>query len=272
MSCFLRCSGGERGLLGLVLFRHLLGVAAGGLRVLEFLVFDREEFGPEALHLLLGRGPHVSRGDDGAKPPRGSDRLQAGDANAHHEHFCRGNRAGGGHHHRKGAAESFRGLDHRAIAGEVRLRRQHVHYLGAGDARHQFHRKGRHAGIRNRLQRGLIAIWVHDGDDQRATLVLRQLAGLGPLHLDDDVGVLQRIGAHRGACRGEFRIRQAGFDARARLDRHFGAQRLEFLHGVGGSGHPRLGRIDFLGNGNLHGPSGGAVSARASKLALFSPD
>ena len=31
MSCFLRMLGGERGLLGLVLFRHLLGVAAGGL-------------------------------------------------------------------------------------------------------------------------------------------------------------------------------------------------------------------------------------------------
>ena len=82
--------GGERGLLGLVLFRHLLGVAAGGLRVLEFLVLDREEFCAEAFDLLLGRGPHVSRGDDGAKPPRGGDRLQAGDADAHHEHFCRG--------------------------------------------------------------------------------------------------------------------------------------------------------------------------------------
>src|SRR5205823_5035114 len=37
----------------------------------------------------------------------------------------------------------------------------------------------------------------------------------------------------------------------------------------GGGGDPRFGRIDFLGNGNLHGASGGAGSARASKLALF---
>src|SRR5487761_2182839 len=38
--------GGQRGLLGLILFRHFLGVAAGGLRVLEFLVLDRQELGP----------------------------------------------------------------------------------------------------------------------------------------------------------------------------------------------------------------------------------
>ena len=83
--------GGERGLLGLILFRHFLGVAAGGLRVLEFLVLDREELGAEDFDLLLRRGAHVGRGDDGAEPPRGRDRLQAGDADAHHEHLGRGN-------------------------------------------------------------------------------------------------------------------------------------------------------------------------------------
>ena len=30
---------------------------------------------------------------------------------------------------------------------------------------------------------------------------------------------------------------------------------LILLHGIGRSGDPRLGRIDFLGNGNLHGAS-----------------
>jgi len=34
--------------------------------------------------------------------------------------------------------------------------------------------------------------------------------------------------------------------------RHFGPDRPILLHGVGRSGNPRLGRIDFLGNGNLH--------------------
>jgi hypothetical protein len=54
--------------------------------------------------------------------PRGRDRLEAGDADAHHEHLCGGNRAGRGHHHRESAAEGFGGLDHGTVAGEVRLR------------------------------------------------------------------------------------------------------------------------------------------------------
>ena len=46
-------------------------------------------------------------------------------------------------------------------------------------------------------------------------------------------------------------------------------ERLELLHGIGGSGDPRLGRIDFLGNGNLHGASGGAAGARKQTSVFF---
>jgi len=108
-----------------------------------------------------------------------------------------------------------------------------------GDARHQFHRERRHAGFRDRLQRRLIAVGVHDGDHQRTALVLAKLGGLRPLHLDDDVGILQRVGADGGAGRGVFGIGQARLDACARLDRDIDAQRLEFLHDIGRSGHPR---------------------------------
>jgi hypothetical protein len=67
-----------------------------------------------------------------------------------------------------------------------------------------------------------------------------------------NIGVFERVGADGGAGRGELRIRQARLDARPRLDRDVDAQRLEFLHGVGRSRDPRLGGIDFLGDGNLH--------------------
>ncbi|MEY9737466.1 hypothetical protein ABH985_005255 [Bradyrhizobium ottawaense] len=259
--------GGERGLLGLVFPRHLLGVAAGGLRVLELLVLDGEEFRAERFDLLFGRGPHVGRGHDGAETARGRDRLEAGDADAHHEHFRRRHGAGSGHHHREGAAERLGALDHGAVTGEVRLRGQHVHHLRARDARHQFHREGGNAGIGDRLQRGLVAIGVHDGDDERAALVLRELGGFRTLHLDDDVGILQRICADGGTYRGEFGIRQARFEAGARLDGDLGAQRLELLHRIGRSGDSRLERIDFLGNGDLHRSSGGA-GQRARKLSV----
>ena len=71
----------ERRLLGrLLLGRELLRVAALGLLALHA---ELEEPGAERLDLLLHRRAHVERGDDGAEPPRGRDRLQARDAGAH---------------------------------------------------------------------------------------------------------------------------------------------------------------------------------------------
>ena len=90
----------------------------------------------------LTAGPHVVGGDDGAEPPRGGDRLQAGDAGAHHQHAGGGDRAGRGHHHRKELAEAARGHQHRLVAGGRRLRRKGVHRLGARDARHQLQAEG----------------------------------------------------------------------------------------------------------------------------------
>ena len=261
--------GGQRGLLGLILFRHLLGVTARGLRVLELFVLDGEEFGAERFNLLLGRGPHVGRGDDSAEPPRGGDRLQAGNADTHHEHFGCRNRACRGHHHRESAAEGLGCLDHGAIAGEIGLAGQHIHHLRAGDARHQFHRKCQNAGLGQRLQRGLVAVGIHDRNDQGAALVAGKLGCLRAFHLDDDVGIFEGIGADGCADGGEFRIQQPRFDARAGLDREIDAQRLEFFYRVRRRRDPRLGRIDFLGDGNLHEASGGARHPRANKLASF---
>ena len=67
------------------------------------------------------------------------------------------------------------GIDHRAVAGEIGLARQHVHRLRAGDARHQFHGEGDHAGIGHLRERRLVAVRIHDGDDERALLDAREL-------------------------------------------------------------------------------------------------
>jgi hypothetical protein len=114
------------------------------------------------------------------------------------------------------------------------------------------HREGRDPGIGYRLQRGLVAIRVHDRDYQRAALVLAKLGRLWPLHFDDNVGILYRIRADGCPGRGKFRIRQAGFDAGARLDRDLNTQRLEFLHRVGRSRNPRFGGIDFGCHSDAH--------------------
>ena len=175
MSCFLMCSATSAACFGLILLRHFLGVAAGCLRRLEFLVLDRDELGAEALDLLLGRGPHIGRGDDGAEPARGRDRLQAGDAGAHDEDFRCRNGTGRGHHHRQRPAIFGGGVDDGAIAGKIGLARQHIHDLRAGDARQKLHGKADDAGLGHAAQRVLMAVWVHDGDDDRALLQARKL-------------------------------------------------------------------------------------------------
>ncbi len=176
ISCFLMCSADERCLFRLVFRRHFLGIAAGGLGVLEFLVLDGKEFRAEALDLLLGGRTHVGGGDDGAEPAGGGDRLQAGDAGAHDEYLGRRHRAGRRHHHRQRPAEFFGGIDHRAIAGQIGLAGEHVHRLCAGDARHQFHGESDKAGIGHLLECGLVAVWVHDRNDQGALFISGEFA------------------------------------------------------------------------------------------------
>ena len=63
-------------------------------------------------------------------------------------------------------------IDHRLVAGEVGLARQHVHRLRAGDARHQLHGESGDVGLGGHgLDVGLVAVRVHGRDDQRAGLV-----------------------------------------------------------------------------------------------------
>ena len=76
MSCLAMCDGDESSLLGLIFRRHFLGVAAGRLGLLEFLVLDRDELGAEALDLLLGGRAHVGRRHHSAEATGGGDRLR----------------------------------------------------------------------------------------------------------------------------------------------------------------------------------------------------
>ena len=122
-----------------------LGVAALvlGVRRLERQL---DELRAEALDLLLDRRADVVGLDLGAEPPRGGDRLQAGDAGADDEDARGGDRAGRGHQHREHARQRVGGEQHALVAGDRRHRRERVHALRARDARHQLHREQRRAG------------------------------------------------------------------------------------------------------------------------------
>ena len=185
-------------------------------------------FAPSELDLLLRRRPHVGRRHHGAEAARGRDRLQAGDAGAHDEHARGGHGAGRGHHHRQRAAVILRRVDHRLVAGEVRLAREHVHRLRPRDARHQFHGEAGDPGLSHRLQRIVIAVGIHDRDDNRSGPVRFQLRLGRPPHVQDDIGILDRGDDRLGdGCPGGgiLVVRYQRTGTRAGFNRDLGAER-----------------------------------------------
>ena len=175
----------------------------------------------------------------------------------HDENLCGRHGAGSRHHHRQRAAELGRGIDHGAVAGEIGLAREHVHHLRASDARQKLHGEADDAGIRHGAQRRVVAVRVHDGDDDGAFLDARKLGALRATHLEHDVGAAQGVGRDGGAGRRVVRVENAGFDPSARLDRDFGAEPDHLLDGFGNRGHPRLARVGFGNDRNLHDSSEG---------------
>ena len=157
-------------MLGLIIRRHFLGVAASSLRLFELVVLDRKKLGAKRFDLFLGGGTNVGGGDDGAHPARGGDGLKARDANPHDEDARGGNCARRRHHHRQGAAIFGSSIDDGAITSKVCLRGQNVHHLRAGDARHQLHAKQAGAGRRYFVQSVNGAIGIGDADDSCAWL------------------------------------------------------------------------------------------------------
>ena len=112
-------AGRQFSLFGLVFGRHLLGVAACGFCRLELIILYRNELRAERGDLFLGGRADVCCRDHAAKAAGSGDGLQAGNASPHDKHFCRGDRAGGGHHHRHGASIDLRAFNYGTIAGEV---------------------------------------------------------------------------------------------------------------------------------------------------------
>ena len=113
--------GQEGCLLFLIGVAHLLGVAAGGLGLLEFLVLNRQEGGAQAFDLLLGGGPYIGGRDHGAQAASCGDGLQTGNARAHHQHLGWTHRSGRRHHQGENLAIDRRAVEHRLVAGQVRL-------------------------------------------------------------------------------------------------------------------------------------------------------
>ena len=196
--------GHQLGLLLAERIAHLAGIGAGLPRGL--LILHADEAAAERLDLLLGSGTHVGGGHNGAEPAGRRDRLQPGDAGSDHEQPGRRNSARGSHHHRKATLERPRCFNNSAVAGEVRLARQHIHRLRTGDARQQLHGGTIDASACQFGHRVSFGKGVGDADQQGAARDQVTLFGQRHLHREDDLRAGQRLGRIR--CRSLPRRRQ----------------------------------------------------------------
>ena len=185
-------------LAALEILPHLAGIAFGGFRRTGGRFVDGDKAGAKALDLLLGGGANIGRRDDGAEAPRRGDRLQPGNPRPHHQHPRRLDRAGGGHHHREGAAELVGGLERGFVAGEVGLGGKSVHRLRAGNARQQLDGERDDPGACVGLDFGRMRQRLEQADQHGTAFELAQLvaprllADQRALHLQDDVGSIER--------------------------------------------------------------------------------
>ena len=98
----------------LLLRRQLPGVPALGLLADDSEI---EEGSAERANLLCHGRTDVETGDHGAEPPRGRDRLQAGDPGAEHEGSGGGDRAGSSGQHGQELRQMVGADQHALVSG-----------------------------------------------------------------------------------------------------------------------------------------------------------
>ena len=128
----------------------LAAIGAAGSLGAQVRAFDvrpevADHRGAHGLDLLAHLGPHVEGAHAGAHAAGRPDRREPGHARADHEHPGRRRLARGGDLAGEHPAVRLGRLDHRAVAGDVGHRAQHVERLRAGDARNRVERERRHS-------------------------------------------------------------------------------------------------------------------------------
>ena len=141
---------------------------------------------------------------------------------------------------------------HGLVAGDVGLRREHVHALRARGAGRRFQRECGDIG-RSQARRVVVVERIEHADQHRARLHLRQLRRFRRAHLQHDLRT-ERFGggADPGAGRHIGFVRLGGSDAGARLHRDLVALRDVLLHRLRGRGNARLVRPRLLRDADVH--------------------
>lgn len=143
----------------------------------------------EGFDLIGNLGPGIGGPHDRTQTAGRADRGQPGHPGAHHQHLGRRHLARRGDLTGEEPAEAVRGLDHRAVAGDVGHRRQHIQRLGTRNPRHRVHREHRDRA-RGQLVDKIGLECGRDQADQRGAVTQRGDLGIvGRVHLQDDVGI-----------------------------------------------------------------------------------
>ncbi len=235
--------------LGLFLGRQGPGVAAlaGGVDA------GVDEGRAQGQRLFLGGGADVIGLDHRAQALGGGDRLQPGDAQAHHQHLGRPDDASGRGDLRQHAQHVRRAQRDRVIAGQRRLAGERVHRLGPRDPGDPLHGETGDVAFQQRLDQRRLLVLIDEADQDRPWL--HRLDRLRRRRLDGQhhVGVGEQGPAviHEG---------DIGEGAVGQLDRRPGAglhvQPRAQLDQLGGhrrdQGHPPLQGLGLLQNGDVH--------------------
>ena len=227
------------------------GVAALVLGVGDEVELERAS--TERGDLLPGGAADVEAADDGAEALGGGDRLQAGDAGAEDQDPRGLHRAGGRGHHREEAAGLAGGEKCGGVAGDVGLRGERVHRLGAGDPRDRLDGEAGDAAGGERLRRVLGGERGEEADQDLALADLADLLGGRDRDAEHDVGAPCGRGvADVGAGLGEHLVGEAGLGACTGLDRDLDALGNERLDRIRDQGNAPLPLEGLLRNSNPH--------------------
>ncbi len=159
--------------------------AARGLGV--DLLFDRYELRAEGFDLALRGRADVVRPHHRSQPARGGDRLQPRHAGAEHHDGRGADRSGRGHRQGEVLLQQPRGLNDGPVPRHVRLARERVHRLGAGDARDEFHRERGRLAVGQGSHEVEVAMRREQPDQSRVGAKQARLIDGGRLDRADEV-------------------------------------------------------------------------------------
>ena len=215
------------------------------------------------MDFVFDGGPHVVGLHHRTQPARGGDRLQPGNAGAHHQHPGGGHSAGRGHQQGKELRKMIGGQQHRFVTGDAGLRREGVHTLRPADTGHQIEAEGADLLFRQRSDRIRIGSRLEEADQHRAAVKTTDFLRRRWLHLEYGVasesgGRVRNVGTYVDVRR----VAEEGRAAGACLDRDLQAGLDQPAGGFRNERHAALTGKAFLRNANLHNARGIIRSVR----------